>query len=245
MRTVSVAIERIRIGHGCISAGVSIAREISAADNFRCRESAGLDDRSIVAGVGRDSTWTTEVRVRVVDACVDDRNLYALARVSARSRPGARRFDKGRAARVVDCMDRQPVDCFHVGVRSELRQDAGIDLRGDAVVGGLHTIKDTGVAAVEPKLREHTLLRTANSCHLRACGTCRSGASLRVSGAVALIAERARVDSRGGLVQQFDHHVHFARFGKLIEVADGIVVCVLRAIEVVALSVGDVISSID
>ena len=44
VRTVSIAVERIAIGHWCIRAGVSIAREVSAGDNFRSWESAGLDD---------------------------------------------------------------------------------------------------------------------------------------------------------------------------------------------------------
>jgi hypothetical protein len=100
------------------------------------------------------------------------------------------------------------------------------------------------VSAGGCELRQHTLLRAADSCHLRACCCLRGGALLRIRCAIALIAESARVDSRGGFVLKFDDYIDFAGFRKLIfEVTDRSVICVLRAIEVVALSVGDVISS--
>jgi hypothetical protein len=82
---------------------------------------------------------------------------------------------------------------------------------------------------------------------LRARGALCCGALLWIRCAIALIAESLRVDTRGGFVIQFDHYVHFAGLGKLIllEIADGVVVGVLRAIEVVALSVRDVVRSND
>jgi hypothetical protein len=97
-------------------------------------------------------------------------------------------------------MDRKPVNCFDVGVCSELRQDARIDLRGDAVVGCLHTIKDSRISSGGAEQSEHTLLRPANPRHLRACCCLRRGALLRIGGTVALIAESLRIDFRGGFV---------------------------------------------
>ena len=89
------------------------------------------------------------------------------------------------------------------------------------------------------------MLRTADSCHLCACRTLRGSALLGVSGPVVLIAETAHVDFRSGFVLKFDNHIDFAGFGKLIlQITDGGVVCVLRAIEaVIALSVSNVVRS--
>ena len=85
-------------------------------------------------------------------------------------------------------------------------------------------------------MRQHTLLRAADFCHLRA------GSSLRGS-AIVLVAENTCVDSRSGFVLKLDDYIDFAGVGKLIlKVTGGGVVCVLRAIEVVALSVSVTLS---
>jgi len=65
------------------------------------------------------------------------------------------------------------------------------------------------------------------------------GAALWIRGAVAAVAECLRVDARGWLILEFDHHVYFAAIRKCVflERSDGSVACVLRAIETGALSV--------
>jgi hypothetical protein len=86
------------------------------------------------------------------------------------------------------------VDDLNVGVCTKLRQDAGIDLRGDAVVDSLHSVKRPGALTEVAEMREHTLLCSPDSHHLCARGALSSGALLRIGGAIAPIAQSVSID---------------------------------------------------
>src|ERR1043165_6503821 len=163
---MTVAIQWIRIGHWSVGAGVSIAGEVKAGDDFRGGESAGLNDVSVVGVISRDRAWSTEVRVRVVDARIDDRDLHSLTRVAARRCPCAGGFNKGHAGRVVDGVEGKTVHGFDVGVAFEFGHETGVDFRSDTVVSRLHSVKRSGLATGRAELRQHTLLRAPDSCHL-------------------------------------------------------------------------------
>ena len=124
-------------------------------------------------------------------------------------------------------MNGQRVDGFNVGVRSELRENAGVDSGRDTVVSSLHAVKHSGALAKIPQSGEHSLLCASDSRHLCArCGLSR-GALWWIRCAVTLIAQSLRIDSGGGLIEQLDHHVEVAAIRKFIlrdKFADGTII---------------------
>ena len=126
------------------------------------------------------------------------------------------------------------MDAFDVRVTSELWNDRSIDSGSDAVVGSLHAVEHSRVAAGASELSKHTLLRSSDSRQLRARCALSGGTLLGIGSAVTAIAKSLGINSRGRQIDQFDHYVEFARLREFIlrlERADGSVVCVLRPIE--------------
>src|SRR4029450_2962171 len=109
---VAIAVERIRIRyrHGGRNVGVVVvADEIGTAFNLGGTRSEQRGIRWGRAGRCRrvergHGSRTTEVGMRVVDACVDDADLDVLTVDTVHAGPGSRRADAWHADRVVDVM---------------------------------------------------------------------------------------------------------------------------------------------
>jgi hypothetical protein len=136
------------------------------------------------------------------------------------------------------------VNAFDIRVRSELWENTRIDPGGDTVVSSLNAIKHSCVPAEAAETREHTLLCSLDSRHLRTGCTLSCGALLRISSAVTAIAQSLCIDYRRWLIEQLDHHIEFAGFRKVVlafEIANGFVIGELRSIKSVRLSASDFI----
>ena len=141
-------------------------------------------------------------------------------------------------------MNWKGVNAFNIGVTSELWENAGIDPGGDTVISSLNAIKHSCVPAEAAETREHPLLCSLDSRHLRTRCALSGGALLRIGSAITPIAQSLRIDPRRWLIEQLDHYIELAGFRKdirVLEIANGFVVGELRSIKSDRLSPSDFI----
>ena len=175
---VAGAVERVRIGDrraaGDIGV-VGITDQIGAALDLRC---AGAEQRRIRrSGAGRRGSGvrlgrarSAEVRVRVVNAGVDDRDLDMLAAEPGRALPDLRCADEWHADRIVAAEALHRYDLHDARERRERGEFAARDLHLDAVerivIAGEHAATasgdgglDAGVLLGDPRLDRRMVLR--------------------------------------------------------------------------------------
>ena len=148
------AVERIGIGlrdlgpvvRACV---VVVTREVPAVDDLRGRERAVLDDRAVVGLVRLDGAGTAEIRVRVVDAAVDDRDRLPVAG-RAVVLPRKRGADERHALRVVHVVLGHRVDGLDARELRERAQPTAGDPELDAVEGVLVLPLDLAAELADP-----------------------------------------------------------------------------------------------
>ena len=139
---MSVAVERVGIGDFRVQAGVIVSDEVRAAlDLGRIGpEHGGIrGERAVREGrlERRDGPGAAEVRVRVIDARVDDRDLHPLAAEAGDASPDLRDAEERKGRRVCGGERLHGGDAHDRVELGEARELRPRDLDRDAVVGDL------------------------------------------------------------------------------------------------------------